>query len=254
MAEPLRHPKMADRIADELRALIVNGQVAPEQNLPRESELAAHFGVSVATIRQAIRMLESESLVGVRAGGREGAVVREVGSAAVARQAGLLLQRRGALISDVLAARLILEPAAVRMYAERGPTEAEVAALEAAVEPVPRLPASESDVVHRGATFHRLLLEFSGNETLRMIGEILSEVFDVHTRAALAEATRTDDHVADRRARSTDEHRELLRLLTAGDGIGAAEHWRRHIAALDVGEIGRRRVMVLHPVDPRLLG
>ena len=66
----------------------------------------AHFGVSRPTLREAVRVLESERLVEVRRGSRTGARVRVPGPEIVARPAGLLLELSGATIADVMVARL----------------------------------------------------------------------------------------------------------------------------------------------------
>lgn len=61
-------------LAGVLRAAIHEGQYAPGSTLPKQDELAAEHGVNIKTVRQAIRLLESEGLVtAVR---RRGTVVR----------------------------------------------------------------------------------------------------------------------------------------------------------------------------------
>ena len=50
-----------------LREPIVGGQLPPGTALPREADLAARFGVSLITVRQALRDLESEGLIRKRA-------------------------------------------------------------------------------------------------------------------------------------------------------------------------------------------
>ena len=84
----------------------------------------AHFGVSRPTLREAVRVLESERLVEVRRGSRTGARVRVPGPEIVARPAGLLLELSGATIADVMVARAGIEPMAARLLAESGTPEA----------------------------------------------------------------------------------------------------------------------------------
>lgn len=50
-----------------LRQPIVAGQLPPGSSLPREADLAARYGVSLITVRQALRDLESEGLIRKRA-------------------------------------------------------------------------------------------------------------------------------------------------------------------------------------------
>ncbi|MDT5398354.1 MAG: GntR family transcriptional regulator, transcriptional repressor for pyruvate dehydrogenase complex, partial [Mycobacterium sp.] len=82
---PIRSPKTAELVAGTLRRMVVDGQLKEGDFLPNEAELMAHFGVSRPTLREAVRVLESERLVEVRRGSRTGARVRVPGPEIVAR-------------------------------------------------------------------------------------------------------------------------------------------------------------------------
>ena len=101
----IRSPKTAELVAGTLRRMVVDGQLKEGDFLPNEAELMAHFSVSRPTLREAVRVLESERLVEVRRGSRTGARVRVPGAEIVARPAGLLLELSGATIADVMVAR-----------------------------------------------------------------------------------------------------------------------------------------------------
>src|SRR5271167_2430100 len=79
-----------------------------------------HFQVSRPTLREALRILESDRLIEVRRGSRTGARVRVPGPEIVARPAALLLELSGATLADVMAARIAIEPPAARRLAELG--------------------------------------------------------------------------------------------------------------------------------------
>src|SRR5881397_2852890 len=120
----VRSPKTAELVAATLRRMIVLRQLQEGDYLPQEAELMEHFHVSRPTLREAVRVLESEGLVEVRRGSRTGARVRVPGPEAVAKPAGLLLELSGATIADVMVARAGMEPMAVRLLAESGTSEA----------------------------------------------------------------------------------------------------------------------------------
>ena len=82
----LREPKMADRVATQLRRMFIKGEIPEGTMLPPESELMERFGVSRPTLREAFRVLESESLIEVQRGVRGGAQV----TSPTARDAGPL--------------------------------------------------------------------------------------------------------------------------------------------------------------------
>jgi GntR family transcriptional regulator len=61
-------------IVDELRASILDGQLAAGERLPSENELAERYGTSRPTVRRAIALLKAEGLVNTEQG--RGAFVR----------------------------------------------------------------------------------------------------------------------------------------------------------------------------------
>ena len=65
-------PKTADVVAARVRTAILEQQLPPGSSLPGELELIEHFGVSRASIREALRLLEAEGLIEVRRGVRGG--------------------------------------------------------------------------------------------------------------------------------------------------------------------------------------
>ena len=59
-----------EEIADELRRAIDREEYTVGSRLPAETELAAHYGVSRGTVRQAVAALTAEGLIGSRQGAR----------------------------------------------------------------------------------------------------------------------------------------------------------------------------------------
>ncbi|MER8007898.1 GntR family transcriptional regulator [Streptomyces sp. NPDC094149] len=59
-----------EEIADELRRAIDREEYTVGSRLPPETELAAHYGVSRGTVRQAVAALTAEGLIGSRQGAR----------------------------------------------------------------------------------------------------------------------------------------------------------------------------------------
>src|SRR5438445_11947364 len=103
------------QVADDLRALIVSGELSDGDSLGREPELVERFGVSRPSLREALRILEAEGLISVVRGMRGGVIVHEPDERMTARTAALVLQARKVSLADVHAARSLLEPTAVRV-------------------------------------------------------------------------------------------------------------------------------------------
>jgi DNA-binding FadR family transcriptional regulator len=221
----VRSPKTAELVAGTLRRMVVDGQLKDGDFLPNEAELMAHFGVSRPTLREAVRVLESERLVEVRRGSRTGARVRVPGAEIVARPAGLLLELTGATIADVMVAQAGIEPMAARLLAESGSTEAFDELDKLLAEHIPtgwqsgRLAETTGD-------FHRRMVELSGNASLAIIAGMLHEITVRHTAFLFKERRPVSKSDYDKLMRS---YGRLMKLLRSGDGEAAEAHWRKHL-------------------------
>ncbi|KWX22953.1 MULTISPECIES: FadR/GntR family transcriptional regulator [Mycolicibacterium] len=221
----VRSPKTAELVAGTLRRMVVEGQLKDGDFLPNEAELMSHFGVSRPTLREAVRVLESERLVEVRRGSRTGARVRVPGPEIVARPAGLLLELSGADIADLMVARAAIEPMAARLLAENG-TEEAFAELDRMLEE--HIPADwQSDrLAETTGDFHRRVVELSGNATLGIIAGMLYEITVRHTAFLFKERRPVSKADYEKLMRS---YRKLIQIVRSGDGDAAEAHWRKHL-------------------------
>ncbi|BBY14610.1 FadR/GntR family transcriptional regulator [Mycolicibacterium litorale] len=221
----VRSPKTAELVAGTLRRMVVDGQLKEGDFLPNEAELMAHFGVSRPTLREAVRVLESERLVEVRRGSRTGARVRVPGPEIVARPAGLLLELSGATIADVMTARSGIEPMAVRLLTESGDTAA-FDELEQTLDEHVAHSWQSGRLAETTGDFHRRMVELSGNATLTMMAGMLHEITVRHTAFAMKESNPPSKADYEKLMRS---YRRLLQLMRSGDGAAAEAHWRKHL-------------------------
>src|ERR1700726_3871307 len=128
----IRVPKTAELVAAELRRKIVRGELAEGDALPSEATLMAEFAVSRPTLREAFRVLESESLISIRRGARGGARVQLPNGNVAAGYAGLVLEYRGTTLQDVYDARTFIEAPCAALPAHRR-SEQDLARLKEAV-------------------------------------------------------------------------------------------------------------------------
>ncbi|MDG4666100.1 GntR family transcriptional regulator [Mycobacterium sp. 236(2023)] len=221
----VRSPKTAELVAGTLRRMVVEGQLKDGDFLPNEAELMAHFGVSRPTLREAVRVLESERLVEVRRGSRTGARVRVPGPEVVARPAGLLLELSGATIADLLTAKSGIEPMAARLLAESGSEEA-FDELEQMLEGLVAEGFQSGRLAEITGAFHLRVVQLSGNATLGIVAGMLHEITVRHTAFVFNERRPVSKADYDKLVRS---YRKLMQFLRAGDAAGAEAHWRKHL-------------------------
>jgi DNA-binding FadR family transcriptional regulator len=227
----VRVPKMAELVASNLRRQIVRGDLAEGDALPSEAALMQQFGVSRPTLREAFRVLESESLISVRRGAHGGARVHVPNADVAARYAALVLEHRGATLRDVYDARGVIEPACVASLA-RTRTRANLATLREAVES--SRAASDDPVrqMQEQSRFHRLLVEMTGNQTMVVLSGMLRHIVDVANLAhAHSDAgTPTGDRAL---RKGFKAHERLIDLIEAREGAEAELLWRKHLIEAD---------------------
>jgi GntR family transcriptional regulator, transcriptional repressor for pyruvate dehydrogenase complex len=81
---PLDTGRRADAVVRRLADGIALGLLAPDEQLPSETELADTFGVSPVTVREALTILREQGLVATRRGRGGGSFVRDGRAAAPA--------------------------------------------------------------------------------------------------------------------------------------------------------------------------
>jgi DNA-binding FadR family transcriptional regulator len=242
VGQQVRAPKTAELIASHLRGQIVRGELVEGDTLPPEVKLMGQFGVSRPTLREAFRILETESLISVRRGSRGGAQVVAPDIAVAARYVGLLLQVSGTTIADVYDARMVIEPAAARLFAQRR-TKQDIDAINEQIEVLAGMVESEEDprdpLAWGRATqrVHDMVLERAGNRTLAVQAGVLTEVVAMHVSIAVRGSMKNPE-TKDMFRKMIRSYRKLVRLVEARDADGAEKHWRTHMEVASARILG----------------
>ncbi|HET9758925.1 MAG TPA: GntR family transcriptional regulator [Nocardioidaceae bacterium] len=201
----LAHSSTVDRVAEELRRALFDGEVEAGTPL-REVALADAMGVSRSTIREALGVLVAEGLA-TREPNR-GVHVSEPDPASV---------------HDVSAARRVLEVAGVRHWAEATDEAREAChnALRAFAEAA-ETGASPAELTAAHLAIHRSFVALTGSTRLVALAESLTS----EIRLALAKV----DRIRRNSEAQVHNHAALLELLEAGDVEAAAAELERHLA------------------------
>jgi DNA-binding FadR family transcriptional regulator len=238
----LRQPRIADLIASRLRSRIVNGEIADGNLLPKQDELLEEFEVSRPSLREALRILETEGLITVRRGNMGGAVVHAPKPEAAAFMMGLVLQAGHVPLSDLAEALGRLEPACAAACADRADrAETAVPVLRAAIEEAAENidnAMAFTQIAHR---FHDELVGQCGNETLRLTVGTLVTLWSTQ-ESAWAEGAEARDAFPDRQLRlaSLRAHRKLVDAIERGDANDAARISYAHMEASQIHVLGEQ--------------
>jgi GntR family transcriptional regulator, transcriptional repressor for pyruvate dehydrogenase complex len=212
--------KTHELVSDQLRQRIVNGELTEGQRLPPEDELTTQFGVARTTLREALRVLESQGLIAIRRGRGGGPVVTHPNLEPIAMALAVTLQLNGTTIGDLDAARQMIEPQIAGQLAKQH-DDSDIAALEAAID-LAADAAERNDGQAFGlaaASVHETLVERSGNRTLATLTNLLHNM----VRAYYAKNMyRVDQALMQRAVRG---YRKLVGLIRDGDADAAIAHW-----------------------------
>lgn len=210
-------------IAARLRSAILGGELGVDEELPTEAALSRTFGVGRSTIREALRVLQSQGLVtGAESVSTARPRVTHSRTAPTAASAlSTALQLGAVSLDDLVGLRVLLEADTMRSIA----TVPDVARL--CLERM-RAAASAGDV----ETFHVADVEFhvrlayaGGNTAIGLVVEVLRDSIASHLRAALAAL---DDPVPVL-TRLCGDHEGIVAALDAGRADDAAQRVVAHI-------------------------
>lgn len=212
---PMARPRLYEQVLDRLRSYVSEGGLGAGDRLPPERDLAQRLGVSRASVKQAIVVLEVQGLVEVRHGGGTYLVADSLDAEPVER----LVERRRRL-PDVLEAREAMETKLAELAAERRTPE-DLAALRSALTRM----AAEIEEGGHGAEGDRL---FHAAVTAAAHSVLLAEF--MRSIAEQISESRTESlRQPGRPARSLRQHQAILDAIEEQRPRAAAAAMRRHV-------------------------
>jgi DNA-binding FadR family transcriptional regulator len=209
----------AERIAATLRYEVI-GNFTDGEHLGSADEFAERFGVSVPTVRQALRILEAEGLVRVRRGNSGGYFAATPSVRVITQSAASLLQRDGVQLTELLACSQIIAPEVAALAA----ANPDVAARVAFAEYVEQAWAGHTDTDIRVAgevviEMGRRLAAICGNAPLALFAMVLANlVVDLQSQYVPSLPAKTLDDVT---RRTREGQLVIARAVGKGDIVGA---------------------------------
>lgn len=198
------HQPLRSMVSDELRRLVVTGELPPGSRIV-EDRLAERLGVSRNPVREALQALAAEGFVEILP--RRGAMVAQI----TPEQA-----------EDLFDVRTALEPLAARLAARRADGDGIERLREVLARARAATDAGELDLLTACNTeFHSLVVDLSGNDYLGLlVAPMARRVQWVFRTTAPTRAPH-----------SWTEHEELMRAIASGDEDYAEAVARSHVAA-----------------------
>ncbi|BAX91632.1 FadR/GntR family transcriptional regulator [Mycobacterium shigaense] len=217
--------KLASTIARDIEAEIIRRGWPIGESLGSERALQEHFSVSRSVLREAVRLVEHHRVARMRRGPNGGLLVCEPDAGPATRAVVIYLEHLGITLGDLLNARLVLEPLAASLAAERI-DEAGIDRLRAVLREQeqwrPGMPLPRDE-------FHIALAEQSKNPVLQLFIDVLMRLT---TRYALQSQTGSASEAVEALDHMHLHHADIVAAVTAGDSARAKTLSERHVEAV----------------------
>jgi GntR family transcriptional regulator, transcriptional repressor for pyruvate dehydrogenase complex len=223
---PVQKRRAYEEVVDRIRGEILAGRLRVGDRLPGERQLSEMLGVSRASVREAMRVLESLSIIRARTGtGPESGsvVVAEVGSAL---SDALVMHTALDTLSldEVVDVRGMLESYAVRLAAKRA-TPDQLDELRAIVEGMRQEGLEPQRFLELDTAFHLTIAAVSGNRLAAHLMRSIRDVLQVTMDRMFVDVPGWETV----RREVAAEHGEILDAVSRGDAEQAAELLEAHI-------------------------
>jgi GntR family transcriptional regulator, transcriptional repressor for pyruvate dehydrogenase complex len=216
-----------DTLLQDIEADLRSGKITLGDRLPGERTLAENYGISRASVREAIRILDAMGVVrsSVGSGPTSGAIVISDPSAGLSSALRLHVASSRLPVEDIVQTRILLETWTAQAGAARtgGDEELEQAAqlLQAMDNPdLDRATFHELD-----ARFHVALSSLAGNAVVATMMESLSGSIVGYVKGAMDAMEAWPDILSELRT----QHHGIFDAVQARDGELAARLLRQHI-------------------------
>jgi GntR family transcriptional repressor for pyruvate dehydrogenase complex len=217
---PDKSGNLSQRTAAQLEELIVEkAEFRPGQKIPNETELSDHFGVSRATLREAVKILAARGILEVRRG--TGTFVSDI----LPSKSSIDMPDLTRIVTeahDLYEVRLLFEPQ-VAALACRNATDAEIDHLQELCDEMDRLHAAGEDTTEADIAFHSSLMTASHNAFIRQLLPVIKR--SISDRRLLdAQSRMTASYMPD--------HRAILKLMRDRDAESVKSAMYIHISEL----------------------
>jgi GntR family transcriptional repressor for pyruvate dehydrogenase complex len=221
------------QIVAQLSALIQDNTLKPGQLLPGEYSLAKKFGVSRATIREALRSLETIGLIEISNG--VGARITDLPVRLSDPDNSLrwLIERKESIV-EIQEVREVLEGVAAKLCAQRITSE-QLEILHQALlelENAIKNPEGTQVLLDANIKFHYLIGEYSNNKLLSDLILHFEYLYSAGSRAIMQQEGRNAIYMR--------EHTSIFDAIAAHDGRLAETLMRAHIndTRVDIASLG----------------
>lgn len=214
--------RVSEEIIRQVEQAIYSEKLVPGDRLAPERELAEQFGVSRITIRDALRVLESNGLIEIRVGANGGAFVREPNLDSLSSSLNSMLKFKKATLLELTEARKIIETATAELAADRASPEDLELLEEVVIQARKALETGDLYYMPHSVNFHSALAKSAKNYILELtVGSFRTLFYNV-----LEKLLPTRDMAE----KAAEDHWGIYEAVKAGDGKLARLLMEEHLS------------------------
>lgn len=224
---------VAEAVAAQLRARILDGDLVDGSVLPPEAVLLEQFPVSRPSLREAFRILETEGLLTIRRGKHGGPVIKHPTPDTAAYHFGLLVHARQTSLEDLAAARNLVEPLCAEQAARRRDHRRIGRQLQALSAEMEQAIEDGLAFTRLSADFHHELVKAAGNQTLQLLVGVIESIWNIQELDWAESAVGEGQYPAmNLRREALRAHSRISKAIEDGDPAEAVRLTRGHLKAI----------------------
>ena len=171
--QPIKQEKVSTKIVEQIKSLIVNGDLKPGDTLPPERELMNSLNVSRPSLREALNSLAAMGFIEITQ--RQRTVIKSLASGRMLEPLHHLLKEDIETAYELIESRKAIETWSAYYAAERA-TDSDITRIEECISTMKTKMEEGITVVKEDADFHLAISEATHN---KIQTHLMSSIYDI---------------------------------------------------------------------------
>jgi GntR family transcriptional repressor for pyruvate dehydrogenase complex len=221
MFKSIKHTRISDEIANQIKTLISEGRLKPGDRLPPERELITEFGVSRPSLREALNSLVAMGFLEIKG---KRTFIKSVASESMQNPLSLIIKADTQKIFDLIEVRKALEAWAAFLAAQKA-TQEDIHRLENILEEMRNAFEQGRSWEKQDADFHLSIAQATHN-TIQT--HIMSTIYDL-LRESMARVFKDRSRVK----KLLDQHHRMFSAIKSHSPDKARERTLEHLTYVE---------------------
>jgi GntR family transcriptional repressor for pyruvate dehydrogenase complex len=225
MFVPIKNKKVYEYVIEQIKDMIMDGELHIGDQLPSERDLSEKLGVCRASVREALRAMEIIGLIEIRQG--EGSYITGNMEASLFEPLSMMFVLRKGDPMDILQLRMIIEVEAASMAAQKI-TEEQTKELSDILINLTAAVTEEESVLY-DTQLHYKIAEISGNYLIITLLNTLASLISRFIKNARGMILVGEDN----KETLIMEHKEICDAIIARDSSRATSAMKTHMGTIN---------------------